>query len=109
MILVKVKRRKHAYRLVDARAILDIRLSWRARGILAYCLLQPVNRTIDLDTLLTASPGGAKMLRGGMKELRALGYAALERIRDARGHVIGSQWIIYECPAASDSETTPPR
>lgn len=72
---------------IDNAALQDKRLSFRARGVLAYVLSQPPEWNHSADRLAEASTEGEKAIVSALKELEALGYSWLEKSRDQRGTV----------------------
>lgn len=107
-MIFKFRRRESPYAMIDKRGLTDSRLTWRAKGILAYCMTLPAHLRVSMVSLVDSAPDGAKSLRSGMRELAEFGYAYLETIRDKHGHIIGTQWVIYESPELhkEDAETT---
>lgn len=72
---------------IDNAALQDKRLSFRARGVLAYVLSQPPEWSHSANRLAEASTEGEKAIVSALKELEALGYSWLEKSRDQRGTV----------------------
>lgn len=97
-MIVKIHQRDHPYVVIDRRALADARLSWRARGLLVYCLTLPADSVVRVRDLIEASPDGSQSVQTGLHELAEFHYAELRTMRNARGHVIGKQWDIYESP-----------
>lgn len=110
-MIIKFRRREHPYALIDKAGLTDSRLSYRARGILACCMTMPPKLRVSMQYLVENSTDGAKSVRAGFRELAASGYAKLERVRDRHGHVIGTQWVVYESPdlLVEDQNDDPPR
>lgn len=72
---------------IDNAVLQDKRLSFRARGVLAYVLSQPPDWDHSAERLAEASTEGEKAVISALKELEALGYSWLEKSRDPRGTV----------------------
>ena len=75
----------------------DTRLSWRARGLLAFVLSHPDNFNAPRDWLVKQSDGdGEFVVRSILKELDKYGYRKVTRIRNEQGKwVSGTEWFQY--------------
>jgi hypothetical protein len=74
----------------------DKRLSWEARGVLAYLLSKPDGWITRNGDLLKNGPAGERKIGRILKELQALGYMTRERVHeDGR-----FDWVtcVYESP-----------
>lgn len=78
-------------------ALRDERLSWKARGLLAYLLSQPDGWRTNSSHLWKQSPNGRDAVRAGLAELLAAGYLVRRKHQNAAGHWITDQ-IIYDHP-----------
>lgn len=97
-MIVKISRRDNPYAQIDRAVLRDTRLSWRARGLLCYCLSLPRNDIVTVAGLVAQSPAGDQVVQSGLHELSEYGYAELEATRNALGQVVGRHWTIYERP-----------
>jgi hypothetical protein len=73
--------------VIDKTALEDSRLSWRARGLLAYLLTKPDNWRVLVAQLVSAGPDGRTSVRAGLTELESAGY-----ITRSQGRRDGGQW-----------------
>lgn len=75
----------------------DKRLSWRARGLLAFVLSQKEEFTAPRDWLeVQSDQDGQYVVRAILKELTSLGYRKVTRVRDANGKFgMQVQWYQY--------------
>lgn len=105
--IVKVSKRDCPYVQIDHRPLNDRRLSWKARGLLAYLLSKPSDWEVIIAALVKESPGGEETVRGALKELEQVGYAKLETMRCDKGRVSGKRWIILELPESTDMAINP--
>ncbi len=91
-------RRRRRFVILDQQAVDDERLSWAARGLLHHLLARPD----DWKVLVKDLQRRGDLKRDGiyklLKELRKIGYARLEWIRDEQGRVCGAIYFIYEQP-----------
>ncbi len=92
MPIIKVARHNHGYVIIQNKALEDTRLSWKARGLLAYLLTRPADWSVNSHHLSAQSVEGRRAVLSGLKELRETGYAEL--VNTQRGR----EWIIYESP-----------
>ncbi|MDV2476801.1 replication protein [Rhodococcus zopfii] len=87
----------------------DDRLSFRARGLLAWLLSKPADWHIRSDAIARHSPKeGRDAIRSIMRELRDAGYLVVEKHQDERGRWSTIQ-TIYEEPVATAPTPPTPR
>jgi hypothetical protein len=101
MPIIKIKKRTHPYTMIDSRALNDRRLSWKAKGIMAYLLSKPTDWQVRFTDVVAHAPDGPTSVRSGLNELRRYGYATLTAKVDINRKLAGSVWTIYEWPDAS--------
>jgi hypothetical protein len=90
-------RRKEAFTTVSNETLQDKRLSFKARGLLAYLLSLPDDWAVSIEHLATVSPGGRVKVQTAIKELAENGYMELVLIRDEQtGRVMGKRWMVYD-------------
>lgn len=97
-MIIRVKKRDAPYAIIDKRPLDDVRLSWKAKGLLAYLLSKPDNWRPILEELAKASKDSIDSVRSGLKELERAGYLVRKMIRDNRGKIAGWEHIVYESP-----------
>ena len=102
----RVHERPHGWVIIDRRAVDDARLSWAARGLLAYLLARPDDWHVRPAHLATQA-GSAYQVRQLLRELEATGYAELSRRRRPDGTFGGSRWIIHEGGFAAEGADPP--
>lgn len=98
MSIIHIKKREHPYVQIDKRCLSDERLSWRARGILAYLLSKPDNWTVQVKDIENHGLEGRDAVQNALKELQKLGYANLETMQDEHGRLLGKKWVVKEEP-----------
>jgi hypothetical protein len=83
--------------MIDRRVIENPKLSWKAKGLLAYLLSRPDNWVVRFRDLVKHAPDGAHTVRAAMKELRDVGHVVVETEREG-GRI--TKWIyhIHEAP-----------
>jgi hypothetical protein len=102
--------RRHRYVIVDQAAVEDTRLSWAARGLLAYLLSRPDDWKVLVNDLRKRGNLGRDGIYALLRELRHAGYVRFERNRDAQGRMRGGTYIVSEIPhpASPDVDTPAP-
>src|ERR1051325_3420923 len=98
MPIIKIARHDHGYVIIQNKALTDKRLSWKARGLLAYLLSRPPDWKVSSAQLALAGKDGAESIRSALKELRSVGYAKLR----TGGKEHGSEWVIFESPEMAE-------
>ncbi len=91
--------RRYRFVIVDQSAVEDQRLSWAARGLLAYLLSRPDDWKVLVNDLKKRGNLGRDGIYALLRELRRAGYVRFQRHRDAQGRVRGGTYIVSEVPA----------
>lgn len=100
--------RRRQYVIIEQRAVEDCRLSWAARGLLAYLLSRPDDwqvRVTDLKRRGDLKRDGIYKL---LRELRDFGYLAYETHRDPNGQIRGGTYTVHEVPVEAAPDTDLP-
>lgn len=103
-IIRVVKHEKYA--VISQAMLRDSRLSFAARGLLAYLLSKPSDWTMQTEDLIAQSPAGRDAVYSMLKELETCGYLKRERVRDAKGHV-SWETTVYEVPGLAPITASP--
>ena len=98
MIVRVVKDKNNPYVMINKTPLDDPRLSFKAKGILAYLLSKPDHWQVRVSDLANHAKDGRDAIRSGLRELREAGYATLERKRDENGAYTDGCYTIYEVP-----------
>lgn len=85
MTTLRIARRRQYVRL-DSRAVNDDRLSFRARGILAWLLEKPDDWSADSDSIAERGKEGRDAVRSALRELETCGYLMRRKFQDDSGH-----------------------
>ncbi|MED2753244.1 DnaD domain protein [Bacillus thuringiensis] len=96
------------YTTINNTGLKDQRLSWKAKGILAYILTLPDDWVFYREELSRHAKDGLDSLRAGMKELKEYGYLKRFPVRDANNKIIRWETIIYEVPQNDPLAEKPP-
>jgi hypothetical protein len=85
-MIIRAPRPESHFVQIRNAVVRDRRLSYKARGLLAYMLSFPDNYRITSDALSDASDvDGRTAVLSGLAELREAGYLVTETVRDAKG------------------------
>ena len=76
----------------------DKAISLKAKGLLSLMLSLPDDWDYSLKGLVAISVEGIDAIRQAVLELENSGYIVRVRTRNERGHIIGSDYVIYERP-----------
>lgn len=101
--------RRHRFVIVDQAAVEDTRLSWAARGLLAYLLSRPDDWKVLVNDLKKRGNLGRDGIYALLRELRDAGYMRFEHNRDAHGRMRGGTYIVSEVPHTASPDVDVPR
>lgn len=88
---------------MDRTALNDDRLSWKAKGIMAYLLSMPDNWTFYMEELQTHATDGERAFRSGFKELKDHGYITRQPVREGQ-RIVRWETIVHEVPQNKKNE-----
>lgn len=74
----------------------DQALSLKAKGLLAYMLLQPPGWDYTIQGLSMNNRDGVDSVRAAMRELIDAGYVVRTKLKDEHGRYTGNQYLIHE-------------
>ncbi len=103
--IIRLKKER-GYASISNDLLRDERLSFAARGVLAYLLSHTDNWTIRMSDLIRQSPAARDAVQTIIKELRKFGYVRSERLRKTDG-TFNCVWTIYEVPLLAVEQETP--
>ena len=92
------KNKNNPYVMINKKALSNINLSWKAKGILAYLLSLPNDWKLYVSELSKHATNGTSSLYSGIKELTAKGYISKETIRNDRGQIKSHEYTVHEKP-----------
>lgn len=108
MSIIRVSNHKTDFLVVDKKPFRDDnRLSWKAKGLLAYLLCLPDNWEVNRKEVSNHSKDGATAFDSGLKELKECGYCKVIKIRGGDGKFYGYDYTISESPDLENQETLP--
>lgn len=87
------------FTVLTNKVLRDSRLSWGARGLLAYLLHLPGDFRLSVTYLTTQSPDGRDATRSRLKELQLMDYVTINREREmATGCYTQTVWTVTDTP-----------
>lgn len=97
MTTYRVQRRTHDFTQIQNSTLRDERLSFRARGVLAWLLTHVDTWQASRDQIARAGREGVGAIRTAQQELTELGYLERVRVRQDDGTF---EWVtnVYETP-----------
>lgn len=99
MGIVRVAKNSN-YVVMNRTALNDKRLSWKAKGIMAYLLSMPDDWVFYMDELVTHASDGKASFRSGFNELKEHGYVERVPIREGQ-RIVRWETIVHEVPKKS--------
>lgn len=103
--IIRVVKRPSSYVMMDKTFLYDTRLTWKAKGILAYLFSKPDNWKVIVGDIVKQSTDGKYAVYNGLTELQKYGYYRRQPIRDAKGMFRYWESIVYEIPELAEQET----
>lgn len=93
---------QHSFTMVPNQILRDSRLSWGARGLMAFIVNQKPGHSLSRQELINASPMGRMGVKSLIDELQELGYLEISQSRE--GGKFGSSIMVAKLPGVSHSE-----
>jgi DnaD/phage-associated family protein len=103
MGVIRVQKNSN-YVVMSKVGLHDDRLSWKAKGLLAYMLSMPDDWIFYNEELMKHSPDGSSTFKAAMKELREYGYVVRRKKQDEKGRFVGWETIVYEHPVENEED-----
>lgn len=93
---------QHSFTMVPNQILRDSRLSWGARGLMAFIVSQKPGYSLSRQELIEASPIGRDGLKSLLDELCAFGYLEISQSRN--GGRFGASIMVAKLKSVSHSE-----
>ena len=105
-----ITRRKYDrdFTIVSNEFLKDARLSWKAKGIIAYVAMLPDDWVLNMRDLTNRATDGRDSLYSGIKELETCGYCAKTMKRNTDGTIAGYAYEICDKPVFDQPFTENP-
>ena len=92
------KRKKTGFTQISNSMLEDDRLSWKAKGLLAYMLSRPNNWKINKSDLYKRATEGRDAMTNGLEELKNYGYLHIYPNKKENGRIDGWIWEYDDAP-----------
>ena len=96
--------RTHNYTVMSNHHLRDKGLSLKAKGLLSQMLSLPEDWDYTLAGLAKINAEGRDAIRAAVQELERAGYIRRSRVRDDKGCLRGTEYVIYERPQQPDGD-----
>jgi hypothetical protein len=104
--IFRTVKRENPYAQIDKTVLNDTRLSWKAKGLLAFLLSKPDTWEINIKNLIKQAKDGKEAVYSGINELITFGYIVRTESRN-KGRFAQIVYLIYERPQlVSDTNST---
>jgi len=101
MAIIRQRREKN-YSIISNEILDDQRISFKARGLLAYMLSKSDDWKFYVDELANHSEkDGKKAVQSALKEIENAGYLKRIKQRDKQGHFSEQDWQLLDIPTFS--------
>lgn len=97
--VIRIKKRPNNFVMMDKTFLEDVRLSYKAKGLLAYLLSKPDDWKVIVGNLVNNSKDGKASVYAGLKELKECGYYEKIPVRNEQGtRIIRWESTVCEIP-----------
>lgn len=104
--VIRVKKQPKNFVLLDKTFLEDGRLSFKAKGILAYLLSKPDDWKVIVGNLVNYAADGKAAVYAGLKELKECGYYEKVAVRNEAGtRIVRWESTVYEVPRSQITES----
>ena len=88
------------YTVMSNHHLKNKNLTLKAKGLLSVMLSLPETWDYTLKGLAIINREGVDAIREAVRELEKAGYIVRTRVRNAKGQLTGTEYVIYEQPQA---------
>lgn len=103
-MVIRVEKTKN-YTTMSNYHFKDKDMSLKAKGLLSLILSLPEEWDYTLEGLSMLCRDGVDSVRTALKELREFGYVETTRVRDEKGRLRGTEYVVYEKPVSHSPES----
>ena len=108
MPIYKVQKYDNPFVQIDKRILEDARLSWKAKGLLAYLLSKPHDWQVRTADIVKKATDGKTAVLTAITELINTGYATREQSHTEAGQWAETVYVITEVPQSGFPYTVKP-
>lgn len=103
MAIIRVEKTKD-YTTMSNYHFKEKDMSLKAKGLLSTILSLPEDWDYTLEGLSMLCRDGVDSVRSALKELESFGYVETTRIRDEKGRLRGTEYVVYEKPVPEEPQ-----
>lgn len=103
-MIIRVEKTKN-YTTMSNYHFKDKDMSLKAKGLLSLILSLPEEWDYTLKGLSMLCKDGVDSVRTALKELMEFGYVETARVRDEKGRLRGTEYVVYEKPVSHSPES----
>ena len=107
MAIIRVEKTKD-YTTMSNYHFKEKDMSLKAKGLLSMILSLPEDWDYTLEGLTMLCRDGKDSVRTALNELMEFGYVETARVRDEKGRLRGTEYVVYEIPVSKDSASEEP-
>ena len=100
--------KNRGYTVMSNYHLKDKTLSLKSKGLLSVILSLPDEWNYTTRGLAAISKEGVDSIGSALKELETIGYLTRNRLRDSRGRIADTEYVVYEYPQPQPNPSTPP-
>jgi hypothetical protein len=100
--IVRPEQPSDHFAIIANGALEDERLSFRARGLLAYLISRPPGWKTDSTKLAALTIEGRDAVRTALRELEARGYLQRQKVQGERGR-FSTVTVVHQYPIESET------
>ena len=97
MSVIRVEKNNN-YTMMNNHHFRNRSLSLKAKGVMSLMLSLPDDWDYTIKGLATLSKDGVDSVRSALKELEEQGYLTMKRVRNERGHLTSTEYVLQEIP-----------
>lgn len=101
MAVFRVEKNR-SYTVMSNHHLRNAHLSLKAKGLLSQMLSLPEDWDYSLQGLAHINQEGIDAIRAAVKELEKEGYITRSRVRNDKGQLGGTEYVIHEVPASDE-------
>ena len=103
LVLIKPNTSDQYYKTINLSSLLDVTLSFKAKGLHNYIMTRPDNWVLKMKHLFHVSSDGEASVRSAIKELVDKKYLHMMTIKDKKNKI--KQWVYIACQSPTDLTT----
>lgn len=94
MSIVRTKRKKHNFTIIDNTGLIDPSLTWKETGLLAFLMTKPDDWQVSIKALCNNKLDGKDAVAAALKGLQEKGY--VYRIDDRAQGKFNTEYLVFE-------------